>query len=158
VSASQSSRSLTSDLTRGFLGRCPCCGKGRIFGAFLKVNDRCSICGEELYHHRADDFPAYLVILIVGHLVVPMALYVETEFAPSYWIHLALWLPLTLGLAIGLLQPIKGAVIAVQWHLGMHGFAYARELRNSRACANGYTREEIAITETRPPLGSRSVA
>jgi uncharacterized protein (DUF983 family) len=138
VSASQSSRSLTSDLTRGFLGRCPCCGKGRIFGAFLKVNDRCSICGEELYHHRADDFPAYLVILIVGHLVVPMALYVETEFAPSYWIHLALWLPLTLGLAIGLLQPIKGAVIAVQWHLGMHGFAYARELRNSRACANGY--------------------
>jgi uncharacterized protein (DUF983 family) len=70
--------------------------------------------------------------------VVPMALYVETEFAPSYWIHLALWLPLTLGLAIGLLQPIKGAVVAVQWHLGMHGFEYARELRNSSACANGH--------------------
>jgi uncharacterized protein (DUF983 family) len=64
-----------------------------------------------------------------------MALYVETQFAPSYWIHLALWLPLTLGLAIGLLQPIKGAVVAVQWHLGMHGFEYAR-LQNSSACAN----------------------
>jgi uncharacterized protein (DUF983 family) len=104
----------------------------------LKVNNRCSVCGEELHHHRADDFPAYLVILIVGHVVVPMALYVETEFAPSYWIHLALWLPLTLGLAIGLLQPIKGAVVAVQWHLGMHGFEYSRKLRNSSACANGY--------------------
>jgi uncharacterized protein (DUF983 family) len=117
VAASQSSRSLMSDLTRGFLGRRPCCGEGGIFGAFLKVN-RCSVCGEELHHHRADDFPAYLVILTVGHRVVPMALSVETELAPSYWIHRALWLPLTLGMAIGLLQPIKGAVVAVQWHLG----------------------------------------
>ena len=105
--SAQSPRPLMFDLAQGFLGRCPCCGKGRIFGAFLKVNDRCSVCGEELYHHRADDFPAYLVIFIVGHLVVPMALYVETQFAPSYWIHLALWLPLTIGLAMGLLQPIS---------------------------------------------------
>jgi uncharacterized protein (DUF983 family) len=67
------------------------------------------VCGEELHHHRADDFPAYLVIVIVGHLVVPAALFVEQHFAPSYWIHFALWLPLTLALTFGLLQPIKGA-------------------------------------------------
>jgi uncharacterized protein (DUF983 family) len=137
MSASPSSRALLSDLAQGFLGRCPCCRKGRIFGAFLKVHDRCAVCGEELHHHRADDFPAYLVILIVGHVVVPMALYVETHFAPSYWIHLALWLPLTLGLSVGLLQPIKGAIVALQWRLGMHGFEYARKLRASSACAGG---------------------
>jgi uncharacterized protein (DUF983 family) len=73
------------------------------------------------------DFPAYLVIVIVGHLIVPAALHIEMEFAPSYWIHLALWLPLILGLSLGLLQPIKGAVVATQWRLGMHGFAYSRK-------------------------------
>ncbi len=56
---------------RGFRGRCPACGEGRVFRAFLKVNDACPRCGEELHHHRADDFPAYLVIAIVGHILVP---------------------------------------------------------------------------------------
>jgi uncharacterized protein (DUF983 family) len=106
-----------------------------MFGAFLKVNDRCPACGEDLSHHQADDFPAYLVILIVGHLVVPATLYVETEFAPSYWVHLMLWLPLTVGLALGLLQPIKGAIVALQWRMGMHGFAESKKARPSAVCA-----------------------
>ena len=114
---------------RGFRGRCPACGDGRLFRSFLKVNESCSECGEELHHHRADDFPAYLVIVIVGHIVVPLVLAVETHLAPSYWIHLALWLPLTLGLSLTLLQPIKGAVVAVQWFLGMHGFEPAKLAR-----------------------------
>jgi len=100
-----------------------------MFGRFLKVNDRCSVCGEELYHHRADDFPAYVVIVIVGHLLVPAAAYVEINFAPAYWVHAAIWLPLALGLAIGLLQPVKGAIVAFQWTTGMHGFHSAREAR-----------------------------
>jgi len=79
---------LMVDLRRGLLGRCPCCGKGRTFRAFLKVTDRCDVCGEELFHHRADDFPAYVVILLLGHLLVPAALFVEARFAPSYWVHL----------------------------------------------------------------------
>src|SRR5882672_9394855 len=111
-----------SAFVRGLLGRCPCCGRGRMFGAFLKVNERCEVCGEELHHHRADDFPAYVVIFIVGHLLVPAVLYVETNFAPSYWTHLALWLPTTLILTLGLLQPVKGAIVALQWRMGMHGF------------------------------------
>jgi uncharacterized protein (DUF983 family) len=118
-------------LARGLLGRCPCCGKGRMFGAFLKVNDRCAACGEELHHHRADDFPAYVVIFIVGHLLVPAVLYVETNFAPSYLTHLMLWLPAILILSIGLLQPTKGAIVALQWHMGMHGFEHAKNVRNS---------------------------
>ena len=78
-----------------------------MFGAFLKVKDHCEVCGEELHHHRADDFPAYVVILIVGHLLVPAVLSVETNFAPPYWVHLVLWLPATLILTLGLLQPVK---------------------------------------------------
>jgi uncharacterized protein (DUF983 family) len=118
-------------MLRGFRCRCPACGEGGLFRAFLKVNDTCPACGEELHHHRADDFPAYLVIVIVGHIVVPLVLAVETNFAPAYWIHLALWLPLTLGLSLGLLQPVKGTVVAIQWYLGMHGFQSAREARTA---------------------------
>jgi len=93
-----------------------------MFRAFLKVADRCPACGEALHHHRADDAPAYFVILIVGHLVVPLALVVEVAYSPPYWLHAVLWLPLTIALAIGLLQPIKGAIIGWQWANYMHGF------------------------------------
>jgi uncharacterized protein (DUF983 family) len=109
-------------LQRGWRGRCPSCGKGKMFRAFLKVADHCPACGEELHHQRADDAPAYFVILIVGHIVVPLALSVETAFAASYLLHFALWAPLTLGLSLYLLQPIKGALVAWQWALCMHGF------------------------------------
>jgi uncharacterized protein (DUF983 family) len=116
-------------LWRGFRGRCPRCGEGRIFRAFLKVNDACPNCGEELHHHRADDFPAYLVIAIVGHILVPIVLAVETHIAPPVGVSMALWPTLALGMALSLLQPVKGAVIAVQWHGGMHGFDDAKKRR-----------------------------
>ena len=109
-------------LLRGLLGRCPNCGRGHMFNRFLKVADRCQACGEELFHQRADDFPAYLVIVLVGHIVVPLALLVETEIAPPLWLEVAVWMPSTLGLALALIQPIKGAVIAMQWYGQMHGF------------------------------------
>jgi uncharacterized protein (DUF983 family) len=113
----------------GFRGRCPACGEGRMFRAFLKVADACPSCGEELHHHRADDFPAYLVIVIVGHILIPIVLAVETNYAPAYWVHWALWLPITLGSTLGLLQPVKGAVVAIQWFGGMHGFEDAKKTR-----------------------------
>ena len=106
-----------------------------MFGAFLKVKDRCGVCGEELHHHRADDFPAYIVILIVGHMLVPAVLSVETNYAPSYWVHLMLWLPPTLILTLGLLQPVKGAIVALQWRLGLHGFEAAKQARDQHSCA-----------------------
>jgi uncharacterized protein (DUF983 family) len=112
-------------LTRGFRGRCQACGKGRMFRAFLKVSDACPACGEELHHHQADDAPAYFDIAIVGHIVLPLALAVETAFTPPYWVHAALWLPLTLILSLGLLQPIKGAIVGWQWANRMHGFETA---------------------------------
>jgi uncharacterized protein (DUF983 family) len=107
---------------RGLRGRCPACGQGRIFRALLKVNDHCPSCGEAFHHHRADDAPAYFNIVLVGHIVVPLVLSVEIAFTPPYWVHAALWLPLTLALAFTLMHPIKGAVIAWQWATRMHGF------------------------------------
>jgi uncharacterized protein (DUF983 family) len=109
-------------MRRGLFGRCPACGRGALFRAFLKVAERCPACGEELHHQRADDAPAYFVILIVGHIVVPLALLSEIAYSPPYWVHAALWLPLTLILALGLLQPVKGAIIGWQWAHYMHGF------------------------------------
>jgi len=115
-------RALWPAFKRGFFGRCPNCGQGRMFRAFLKVADSCAVCGEALHHHRADDAPAYFVILIVGHVVVPLVLAVEVAFAPPYWLHAVIWLPLTFALAIGLLAPVKGAIVAWQWAQYMHGF------------------------------------
>jgi uncharacterized protein (DUF983 family) len=125
-----------SDLWRGFRSRCPNCGKGHLFRAFLKVTDRCEVCGEEFHHHRADDFPAYLVIIIVGHIVVPLVLHVEFTYAPPLWVHAALWVPLTLFLSLVLLQPVKGAVVALQWSLGMHGFEDGKKLRDAAGTPN----------------------
>ena len=126
-------------LWRGLRGRCPACGEGRMFRAFLKVADQCPHCGEPLHHHRADDFPAYLVIVIVGHILVPIVLSIETHLAPPVWISMTLW-PLTaLMMALGLLQPVKGAVVAVQWYGGMHGFEEAKRVR-VRNLANGRRR------------------
>ena len=118
---------------RTMRGRCPNCGEGRLFRRFLKIADHCEVCGEEFHHHRADDFPAYLVIIIVGHAIVPLVLAVETHYAPSYWIHVALWLPATVVPCITLLPPVKGLVVGLQWYIGMHGFQQSKERRQRTA-------------------------
>ena len=115
-------RNVWTALKRGFRGRCPRCGEGKLFRAFLKVDNNCSVCGLDFTPHRADDLPAYLVIVIVGHIVVPTILWIETDYSPSVPLQLSIYLPLTLILSLALLQPVKGAVVAVQWALRMHGF------------------------------------
>ena len=115
-------RDVWTAIKRGFRGRCPRCGEGKLFRAFLKVDNNCSVCGLDFTPHRADDLPAYLVIIIVGHIVVPTALLIETDYSPPVWLQLATYLPLTLVLSLALLQPVKGAVVGMQWALRMHGF------------------------------------
>ena len=115
-------RNVWAALKRGFRGRCPRCGEGKLFRAFLKVDNDCSVCGLDFTPHRADDLPAYLVIVVVGHIVVPAVLWIETNYAPAVWLQLAIYLPLTFIMSLLLLQPIKGAVVGFQWALRMHGF------------------------------------
>ena len=117
-------------MLRGFFGRCPKCGQGKLFRAFLKVADNCPVCGEPMHHQRADDFPAYIVIVLVGHIVVPLVLLAETEWAPPTWVHMLIWPALVAVLTLGLLQPVKGAIVGLQWVLGMHGFEDAARARN----------------------------
>lgn len=123
--------SLAKAMWRGFRSKCPNCGEGHMFGRFLKVADACDHCGEELIHQRADDFPAYLVMVVVGHLVVPAILAVETAYAPPVWLQLAVWLPVTLFASLALLQPTKGAIVGLQWQIGMHGFEASKLRREA---------------------------
>ena len=115
-------RDVWGSIKRGFRGRCPRCGEGKLFRAFLKVDNKCSVCDLDFTPHRADDLPAYLVIVIVGHIVVPTALMIETNYSPPVWMQLAAYLPFTFVASLALLQPVKGAVVGMQWALRMHGF------------------------------------
>ncbi|HTO67249.1 MAG TPA: DUF983 domain-containing protein [Bradyrhizobium sp.] len=115
-------RDVWAAMKRGFRGRCPRCGEGKLFRAFLKTADSCSHCGQDFTPQRADDLPAYLVIVIVGHVVVPLALFIETNYSPPVPLQLAIYLPIALLASLALLQPVKGAVVAMQWALRMHGF------------------------------------
>jgi uncharacterized protein (DUF983 family) len=120
--ASGEKRDVWTSMKRGFRGRCPRCGEGKLFRAFLKVDGNCSVCNLDFTPHRADDLPAYLVIVIVGHLLVPIILWVETDYSPPVWLQLSIYLPFTLVASLLLLQPVKGAVVGMQWALRMHGF------------------------------------
>jgi uncharacterized protein (DUF983 family) len=123
VTTQTSTRDKWLAVRRGFMGRCPNCGEGRLYRAFLKVADNCPACGEELFHHRADDAPPYFTILIVGHVIGTAMLVMEEINADlPTWLHMAIWPPLTVALSLALLPRIKGALVGYQWALEMHGF------------------------------------
>lgn len=115
-------RPMRPAMLRGFQRKCPACGSRAMFDGYLKVSDTCGDCGEELHHHRADDGPAYLTILVVGKLMVP----------PFYWAFLT-WRPdplllaltvsaCTVALSLWLLPRFKGMMVGIQWSRRMHGF------------------------------------
>jgi uncharacterized protein (DUF983 family) len=109
-------------MLRGWRGRCPCCGAGPILRGYLKVRDTCPACGQALHHHRADDGPAYLTILIVGHVMAPLLLFVFTHYRPDPMTLAALFSVGTVALSLYLLPRLKGALIGLQWAKRMHGF------------------------------------
>src|SRR3954468_12882343 len=93
-------RNVWAALKRGLRGRFPRCGEGKLFRAFLKVDDHCSVCGQDFTPHRADALAAYLLMVIVGHIVVPTILWLETDYALSVPLQLSIYLPLTLVLSL----------------------------------------------------------
>ncbi len=108
-------------LLRGLRRRCPRCGEGRVLHSYLKVNASCGHCGEALGHIRADDFPPYITIVVVGHIILPMVLIAEREYALETWMHMAIWPALSLILMALILPVAKGACLGLMWHLGLDG-------------------------------------
>jgi uncharacterized protein (DUF983 family) len=108
-------QSVLEAIRRGLAGRCPKCGSARLFRSFLQPVSVCPACGQDWRTRTADDFPPYLVILAVGHIVAPGMIALESGFHPPLWVHLTVWLPLALLLSFLLIQPLKGAVMAFQW-------------------------------------------
>lgn len=109
-------------LRRGWQGKCPNCGAGKMLSGYLTVRHSCDACGTEFHHHRADDGPAYLTLLIVGHAMAPLLLYVFMHYRPEPIVLIALFSAFTVGLSLYLLPRIKGALVALQWAKRMHGF------------------------------------
>jgi uncharacterized protein (DUF983 family) len=100
----------------GLAGRCPRCGKGPMFSGFLTLAPACKACGLDYSFADAGDGPAVFVILLSGFIVVGAALVVETVYAPPLWVHAALWVPLVIVTAVLPLRPIKGVLLALQYH------------------------------------------
>lgn len=102
-------------VSAGLSGKCPRCGQGKLFDGFLNVKKSCMACGLDYSFADSGDGPAVFVIMIVGFIVVGLVLFVELSYQPPIWVHLVLWLPLTILLAGGVLRPLKGLMIALQF-------------------------------------------
>ena len=110
---------LVTAIGRGLRGRCPACGRGKIFSGFLRVAESCEACGAPLGLARADDAPPYFTILVVGHIIVPLLFVVDRSTEWPVWVMSAIFLPLTVGLAVGLIRPIKGGTVGLMLNLNM---------------------------------------
>jgi uncharacterized protein (DUF983 family) len=103
-------------IVAGLACRCPACGEGALFDGYLKVSRRCEACGLDLAAADSGDGPAVFVVLIVGMIVCFLALIVEVAIRPPIWVHLVLWLPLTAILTLVIMRPLKGVMLALQFH------------------------------------------
>jgi uncharacterized protein (DUF983 family) len=99
----------------GLRCRCPRCGRGKLFAAYLKIAPACTVCGLDYSFADAGDGPAVFVILIAGAFIVACALFVEVNYRPPYWLHAVLWLPLTLTMCLGMLPLFKATLFALQY-------------------------------------------
>jgi uncharacterized protein (DUF983 family) len=116
-------RPLWQSIKRGLLCRCPACGSGKLFRSFLKPVDNCAACGEAMHHHRSDDLPPYLTIVIIGHVIIAGYMMTDMVWPMPLWLTFAIWTPITLLATLLVIQPIKGGVIGLQWAMKMHGFS-----------------------------------
>ncbi len=107
--------SFWTGIRRGLAHRCPNCGEGHLFRSYLKIRTPCEVCGNDNTIYPSDDFPPYLTILVVGHLIVPAFMWVDFTFTPPLWLQAAIWLPLTVLLCLALLPATKGATVGLCW-------------------------------------------
>ncbi len=114
--AAEDRSSLRVPVMRGLAGRCPRCGKGRLFEGFLTLRPRCESCGLDFSFADAADGPAFFVMFFSGFIVAGSALAVEALYSPPFWVHAVLWIPLILITTLVPLRPVKGLLIALQYH------------------------------------------
>ena len=107
---------LSGAIAAGLSCACPRCGQGRLFAGFLKLQPRCERCGLDYGFADSGDGPAVFIMFLAGAIVVGAALVTEILFQPPYWVHAALWLPLIVLVTLGPLRPMKGLMIALQYH------------------------------------------
>ncbi|MDB5570140.1 MAG: hypothetical protein JWN93_1323 [Hyphomicrobiales bacterium] len=105
-----------SPYSTGLAGRCPRCGEGKLFKGFITPAPRCEVCGLDLGFADSGDGPAVFVTLFAGFLVLGMALWVELAYEPPFWVHMVVFAPLTLIVCLGILRPLKGLLVALQYH------------------------------------------
>ena len=111
---------------RGARGHCPRCDRAKLFRRFLKPVAHCPSCAQDWTHQQADDFPAYVSILLTGHIMAPVIIALIKDTQLSTAAAASIIFPMMIALMIGLIQPAKGAIIALQWWFGMHGFEKER--------------------------------
>ncbi|NVO29022.1 DUF983 domain-containing protein [Donghicola sp. C2-DW-16] len=119
-------RPLYPSLWKGWRRKCPNCGSGPMLKGYLKVRDTCPVCNEELHHQRADDGPAYLTILIVGHIMAPTLLIAFETWRPDPLVLFTIFAVGCVALSLYLLPRLKGALVALQWSKRMHGFGQVK--------------------------------
>ena len=122
ITMERQQRQVMPAILNGLRCRCPKCGEGKVFRAYLKVSDQCPVCGEELHHHKADDMPPYISIVILGHVLVGLMLHMQMNMDVQPYVYLFTMVPLAIFLPLIMLPSIKGAVVALQWANYMHGF------------------------------------
>jgi len=126
-------------ILRGAKGQCPRCGQARLFRAWLKPVDACPHCIQDWSVQQADDFPAYIGIFVVGHLLAPVVITMIGSFGMSAWLTLVIILPVAVAMLLGMLQPVKGAVIAFMW---WHGIGAFRQERRAAPPVPGESKEQ----------------
>jgi uncharacterized protein (DUF983 family) len=107
---------LSETALRGLACKCPRCGKGKLYAGFLTLRRDCENCGLDYAFIDAGDGPAIFIIMIAGAIVVAAALIVEVKYQPPFWLHAALWLPLTLAVTLWPLRAMKSLLVALQFH------------------------------------------
>ncbi len=107
---------LPGAIIAGLTCACPRCGRGKLFQGFLSLRSCCDVCGLDYSFADSGDGPAVFIMFLAGFIVVFAALVTEVVYQPPLWVHAALWLPLILIVTLGPLRPMKGLLIALQYH------------------------------------------
>lgn len=122
-----SPRDMWGAIRRGWSRLCPSCGKAGLMESYLTVRETCPVCGTALHHHRADDGPAWATIVVTGHLLAPVMLFVFTTWRPEGWVMALGFSVAFVALSLFLLPRFKGVFVGMQWAKRMHGFGERQE-------------------------------